>query len=421
MRILYLTQYFYPEIGATQTRAYEMASGLARAGHQVTILTEVPNHPQGIIHPAYRGHLWVRERMEDIQVLRVWVKASSIKNPAARICFYLTYMLNATLAGLCLATERYDLIYATSPPLLVGAAGLALSLLRRLPFVFEVRDLWPESAIELGEINRPAAVRLAQAIADLCYRRAARTVAVTQGIYDRLQQKGIGPERLALIPNGANTDLYRPGPRDASICKRLGLEGKFVLIYAGLHGLIHGTESIIECARLLQQYKDILFILIGEGVRKMHLMSLAQEYALDNILFLPAQPECDLPRYLSCADAGLATTKRLPLCEGTIPVKMFSYMACGLPVILAVRGEARQILERAGAGIAVEPEDPAQLCEAILRLKADPEFRRECGRRGREFVLENYDRKAMARRLEELLQAVKQRGMPGGQNGGHCP
>ncbi|HEC33773.1 MAG TPA: glycosyltransferase WbuB, partial [Chloroflexi bacterium] len=174
MRVLYLSQYFPPEVGATQTRAYEMATGLIRAGHQVTMLTEVPNHPEGIIRPEYRGRFWTRETLDGIDVIRVWVKTAPVKTMRTRLAFYLTYMLNATLAGLVLARGRYDVVYATSPPLFVGGAALALSLLRRIPLVFEVRDLWPESAVALGELENPRFIRWATWLEECCYRRAWR-------------------------------------------------------------------------------------------------------------------------------------------------------------------------------------------------------------------------------------------------------
>src|SRR5574342_1417632 len=182
MRILYLSQYFPPEVGATQTRAYEMARGLVRAGHQVTMIAEVPNHPSGIIPPRYRGKLYERSLWYGIEVIRVWVKASPVKNFRGRMAFYLSYMLMAALAGLSLARGKYDVIYTTSPPLFAGAAGLTLSYLRRIPLVFEVRDLWPESAVALGELRHPRAIKLAELLEKRCYQRARAIVVVTSGI-----------------------------------------------------------------------------------------------------------------------------------------------------------------------------------------------------------------------------------------------
>jgi glycosyltransferase involved in cell wall biosynthesis len=191
MRILYLSQYFPPEAGATQTRAYEMAVNWVRLGHQVTILTEFPNHPSGIIPSSYKGKLYERTSLEGVEVLRVWIKASPKKNYFNRMLFYLTFMLNAIIAGLFLTRGKFDLLYASSPPLFVGGSALVLSKIKRIPLIFEVRDLWPESAVALGELNNRMSISLSTKLEESCYRRAVQIVVVTHGIYDRLIQRGI--------------------------------------------------------------------------------------------------------------------------------------------------------------------------------------------------------------------------------------
>ena len=233
MRILYLTQYFPPEAGATQTRAYEMAKNWIRLGHKVTILTEFPNHPSGIIPSDYKGKIFERTNLEGIDILRVWVKASPVKNFKNRILFYLTYMFNAIIAGLFLARWKYSLLYATSPPLFVGGAALVLSFIKHIPMVFEVRDLWPASAIALGELSNQEAITLAIKLEQMCYRRAFQVVVVTRGIYDSLVQRGISPKKLYFIPNGANIDLFTFNLIGRErIRHELGLEQKFIAIYA---------------------------------------------------------------------------------------------------------------------------------------------------------------------------------------------
>ncbi|MBN1260834.1 MAG: glycosyltransferase family 4 protein [Anaerolineae bacterium] len=411
MRVLYLSQYFPPEVGATQTRAYEMASGLVRAGHEVTVLTEAPNHPEGIIPPDYRGKLWARENLNGIDVVRVWVKASPVKTLRTRLLFYISYMLNALLAGLFKARGRYDVIYATSPPLFVGGAALALSWLRRLPLVFEVRDLWPESAVALGELNNPRFVRWASRLERACYRRARRIVVVTQGIYDRLRERGLPPEKLRLITNGANTDLFMPGPIDRAARRDLGIaEDTYVAVYTGLHGLIHGMDVILEAAQhFLDRGIDeqaLLFLLIGSGVRKPYLVEKAASLNLTNVRFLDAQPESELPRFIKLADAGIATTAKMALTKGSLPVKMFSYMACGRPVLLAVDGEARALVEATETGLYTPPEDAGALVAALERLRADPELGRRMGRNGRRLVEARFSRQAQARDLVSLLETL---------------
>jgi len=407
VRILYLSQYFPPEVGATQTRAYEMAAGLVRAGHQVTMLTEVPNHPQGVIHPQYRGRIYFREELDGIDVRRLWICTSPKKNFCRRMAFYLSFMFHAALAGLFLARGHYDILYASSPPLFVGGAALVIGCLRHIPLVFEVRDLWPESAVQLGELNHPCAVRVATWLEEACYRYARHIVVATQGIHDRLVERGYPEAKLTLIPNGANTELYTPQPINQTLRSQLGIPSdQFVVIYTGLHGLAHGLETALRAADQLRDRPDVLFLFVGDGPQKTALMQMAQQMTLPNVRFQDAVPEPDLPDYIALADVGLDTRRQLGISRGTLPVKMFSYMACGRPVLLSIEGEAVQLLDRAQAGVAVPPETPEALARAILDLQADPSARAAFGRNGRVFVEANFSRQGFARQLEQLLRTV---------------
>jgi len=404
MRILYLSQYFPPEIGATQTRAYEMARHLVSAGHQVTVLTEVPNHPSGIIPHEYRGKLYERTELEGIEVIRVWVKASPEKTFTTRMLFYITYMIDAALAGLLLARGPYDLIYATSPPLFVGGAALALSYARRTPLVFEVRDLWPESAVALGEMTQSRAVALAGKLEEMCYNRARRVVVVTEGIRQRLEDRGFGA-KLALIPNGANTDLFRPDPQAAAKLRaELGFSDKFLVIYAGIHGVAQGLETVFDTAQQLRAVPDVHFLLVGEGPRKPELLELRNRLDLDNVTMIAERARPEMPAFLSAADVALVPLRKLQLFEGALPSKMFDAWACACPVLLSIDGEARKVLETAEAGVFIEPENAAQMAQAILQLKSEPDRLRRYGENGRRFVEANYSRQRLALELEELLR-----------------
>jgi colanic acid biosynthesis glycosyl transferase WcaI len=407
MHILYLSQYFPPEVGATQTRAYEMACGLIQAGHHVTMVAEIPNHPRGVIPPEYRGKLYERADLDGIDVIRVWVKTTPVKTFRTRMAFYLSYMVSATLAGLFLARWRYDLIYATSPPLFVGAAALALSILRRTPLVFEVRDLWPESAVALGELKNPAAIALAERLERACYRRARRVVVVTAGIRQRLLERGLPSDKLALIPNGTNTDLFQPQPEaGAALRDELGLDDAFVVLYAGIHGIAQGLETLIEAASLLRADPGIRFLFVGEGPVKKETMALAEGYGLNNVRFHPEIPRERVPAFLSAADVALVPLRKLDLFKGALPSKMFDAWAGGCPTLVSIEGEAQRVLERSGAGRFVEPENPRALVEAIRALAADRGAGREMGNRGRAFVEAHYSRQAQARQLEQILRTV---------------
>lgn len=406
MHILYLSQYFPPEVGATQTRAYEMARGLVAAGHRVTMLTEVPNHPSGIVPPHYRGKWVEHSTLDGIDVLRVWVKASPVKNFKSRMAFYLSFMANATLVGALKARGPFDVVYATSPPLFVGAAGLALHGLKRAPFVFEVRDLWPESAVALGELSSPRAIAWAGKLEELCYNRASRIVVVTEGIRQRLLSRGYPAGKLALIPNGANTELFQ---RQPALGAQFRVEhdltqGAFVAIYAGIHGIAQGLETVLHAADLLRHEPDVRFVLVGEGPVKAELQALRAELGLDNVLLLPEQPRSAMPAILSAADAAIVPLRKLDLFQGALPSKMFDAWACELPLLLSIDGEARRTLEAADGGIYVPPEDVAALAAAIRALAAQPDRGRSLGQNGRRYTEQHHSRQAQARQLERLLQ-----------------
>jgi glycosyltransferase involved in cell wall biosynthesis len=405
VHILYLSQYFPPEAGATQTRAYEMARNFVRLGHPTTILTEFPNHPSGVIPLQYHGKIYERSDLDGIDVLRVWVKASPIKNFRNRMLFYLTFMVNATLMGLFLAHDHYDLIYASSPPLFVGGAALVLSYLKRTPLVFEVRDLWPESAVALGEISNPQAIAWATRLEEACYRKARLIIVVTQGIQARLIERNIPLRKVKLIPNGANINLFqfRSEGRER-IRTELKLNNKFIAIYAGIHGIAQGLENLIEAANQLREAKDIHFLMIGEGPKKADIAELAARYALSNLTMLPEQPREDMPDYLSAADVAIIPLRNLDLFKGVLPSKLFDAWACQRPVLLSiVDGEARHVMELAGGGICVPPEDPTLIAEALIVLKNQPAERGAMGLRGRFYTVDHYSRQSLARDLADLL------------------
>jgi len=407
MRILYLSQYFYPEVGATQTRAYEMASNWVRMGHHVTLIAEVPNHPSGIIPPAFRGKLYQQDTLDGIEVIRVWVKTSPVKNFRNRMLFYLTYMLNAFLAGILLARSSYDLIYATSPPIFVGGAALFLSWMRRIPLVFEVRDLWPEAAVALGELSNPTAIAWATRLEEACSHPARLIVVVTQGILDRLTKRVLDPSKLTLVPNGANVELFHFSEEVlVRIRQSRALEDRFIAIYAGIHGVAQGLNTVVEAARLLEENPRIHILLVGDGPKKAELVKLAQEYSLPNLTMLPEQPRQVIVDYLSAADIALIPLRNLELFKGALPSKIFDAWACERPVCLSVDGEARRIMEQAGGGIFVPPEEPNALAENLRLLSSQPERCQDMGKRGREFTVKHYSRQAQARKLADLLQAA---------------
>jgi glycosyltransferase involved in cell wall biosynthesis len=382
-----------------------MARNLVQLGHSVTVIAEIPNHPSGIIPPEYQGKLFERVELEGIDVIRVWVKASPVKSFRSRMLFYLSFMVSAALAGLALIRRPFDVIYASSPPLFVGGAALFLSYLRRTPLVFEVRDLWPESAVALGEIRSPRAVALATSLEEKCYQRAKAIVVVTQGILDRLLERGIPVEKLHLIHNGSNVDLFHfDQEARARIRQELDAQDRLIVIYAGIHGVAQGLESIIEAAQLLRTEPEPLFVLVGEGPKKAEIQQLAQQLQVTNVRFVSEQPRESMPAYLSAADIALIPLKNLELFKGALPSKMFDAWACERPVLLSVDGEAHRVLEQSQGGLFVPPEASDEMAAAVLKLRDDPAARERMGKAGREYTRKNFSRRAQAARLETLLR-----------------
>jgi glycosyltransferase involved in cell wall biosynthesis len=404
--VLHLSQYFPPEAGAVQVRAMTIAHSLARQGHRVTVLTELPNHPSGIVQPGYRGKLWMREVRDGVDVIHLWVKTSPRKNFRTRMAFYLSYMLAAVIAGLLLP-GRFDVVFANSPPLFVAAAGWIISALRRTPFVMEVQDLWPESAVVLGELRNPRFIRWAEWVEQRCYARASRIVAVTQGIHERLAARGVPESKLVVVPNGSNIEIFKPdSDGGARLRAQLGLDGKFVAIYGGIYGIAQDLETVLEAARLLADRPDLALVLVGEGPQKERLAALKEEYGLTNVHMLPGQPLESMPRYLSMADLALVPLRKVDLFLGALPTKMFDAWACQVPTVIAVDGEARQVMEKAGAGVFVEPENPQALADALLCLQRAPDTRAQMGLAGQRAVLDRYSLQAAARQIETILRDV---------------
>lgn len=400
LNILYITQYFYPEIGATQTRALEMASNLVRQGHRVTVLTEFPNHPKGIIPKEYRGRFWEREKYREIHVVRTWVWTRPQKTFVTRMGFYLSFMATAAIAGLFIP-GRFDVVYTTSPPFFVGVTGYWLSRIKNARFVFEVRDLWPRSAIELGELNNPAFIRWAEKLERFFYRKAMRIVTVTQGIQDVLAGRGYHPDKLCLVTNGTNTALFtNQGNAQKS---RLALENKFVVLYAGILGIAQGIETLMDVVEALRKEDRIHFVFIGEGPVKEKIQAIQHNCALTNLTLMDEIPRDEIPVYISMADCCLVPLKKTDLFKGALPSKMFDYMACERPIIVSIDGEARRIVEASGGGVFVEPENVQQMIAAILKLKSTPALCEKMGKHGRVFVETHFSRRQKALELEKIL------------------
>lgn len=406
MRILYVSQYFPPEMGAPSARVHELSREWVRAGHQVTVLTAFAHHPIGIKAPQDRWRLTRREAHDGIDVVRTYVYATANKGTVRRMLSYASFMASAMTIG-WVRVRRPDVVIATSPQLLCGLAGYVLARVMRVPFVFEVRDLWPESMLAVDAMKENFIIRTLRRISQFLYRHSDRIVTVGEGYRREIYKRyNVCENQISVIPNGVDTGLFMPVEDDKELRREFGWEGRFVVLYLGTHGMAHGLQHVLETARLLTAEKNVLFAFVGEGAEKERLKALAGELHLLNVQFIDQQEKAKVPRFYAACDLGLVSLRNSPLFQEVLPSKIFEYLGMGRPVLLTVGGEARKLIEDAGAGEFVEPENPALLADAIKRLAGDRDSLKKMGSRGREYVVKFYDRNEMAARYLELLRPL---------------
>ncbi|MEJ2010175.1 MAG: glycosyltransferase family 4 protein [Acidobacteriota bacterium] len=405
MNILYVSQYFPPEVCAPAIRVNEFTQAWARCGHKVRVLTGFPNHPEGHVHPDYRRKWrqgFAREDHAGVEVLRTWLLPAANRGVWGRAANYSSFALSAILTGPFIA-QRRGVVIGTSPQLLVAAAGYVVARSRALPFVFEVRDLWPQSIAAVGAAGPQSGFyRSLEHLANFLYRHADRIVLDGDAKRRQIIAMGVSPHKTAVIRNGASEDFCF-GPESAPahaarerVRHELGLDRKFIAMYVGTLGMAHGLETVLQAAERLKARSDIAFVIIGEGAEREHLLKKKQELQLSNVLFLGKQPRKAIPAYLAAADICLAPLRKREMLA----------MAAGRPVILGVEGEAKEILMDAHAGIPVPPENPKALADAVLLLREKRDLRHQMGLRGRYAVLHKYSRPQQAAAYIDLLDQL---------------
>ena len=397
-------------MGAPAARAAELARHWVVDGHEVAVLTGFPNHPTGVVPPEYRKQfrrLVTREVWNGVELVRTWLLPFPNRKTYERMLNYGSFCVSSALTGLFVS--KPDVLIATSPQLLVALSGWWIGALRRIPFVFEVRDLWPESlaAVGVSEGNSPLNWVLGK-IAGFLYKRADHIVVVTDAFKAFLIENWKVPvEKISVVENGVESDLFSPQAGATTKKKELGLEGKFLVCYIGTMGLAHGLETLIQAAEALQTASpQVRFLLVGEGADKERIENMARERGLGNMVFLAQQPRQSIPLFISASDAGLVMLKKTELFKTVIPTKMLEFMSCARPILLAVDGQAREIMEAGGGGIFVEPENVAQLVEAIQKLAADSNLCAALGESGRAHILEHFSRQQTAREYLKILGEI---------------
>ena len=410
MRILLLSTYFRPDIASTGVLMTYLAEDLAGLGHNVTVVTTFPHYSTGKIWEAYRGKLFQRDKHGPIDVYRLYVYVPRHKDALpGRLFNYATFNILSAVVGTFIG--KHDVILSPSPPLTNGLSADLIGRVRRIPFVYNVQDIYPDVAIRMGVMTNPRIIAFFRRVEQYVYRRAAALVVISEGFRRSLLAKGISPQKVKVIPNFADIEFIRPLSRHNGFSSRENLDEKCVVLFAGNIGFSHGLETVLEAAAKLRDQKDILFLIVGNGAAKSPLTNYAQELGLENVRFLPFQAHEVLPEMYASSDICLVPLRKGFTAE-SVPCKVFTITAAARPLIASVDkdSDTHHFVREAQCGLWVEPEDSNALAEAILALYADKELRERLGRKGRQYVEAHYTRQAIARQYHELLTTLGEMG-----------
>jgi len=402
MKLLFLTDNFPPESNAPASRTYEHCREWIKQGMEVTVITCAPNFPYGKTYKGYKNKLYQTEMIDGIKVIRVWTYMSENKGVVKRIADYMSYAMGAFFAGLFVKT---DLIVATSPQLFTTLGGCALAKVRGKPWVFELRDLWPEGIKDHGAIKKDYLLNFLTKMELCLYRKATHVVTVTNGLRENLVGRGIDGSKIDVVTNGANMELFTPREKDSQLLNTLGLEDKFIIGYIGTHGMAHGLEFIIESIKDLKD-KNIHFLFVGTGAKKEATVNLAKKLRLTNVTFLDPVPKSEVNRYISIIDVALVPLTKTVIHASLIPSKIFESSAMKKPMLLGVEGEAKEIVEHHHAGVSFEPENKKEFLEALQKISSSDEYYLEL-QKGCTELAKAFDRKNLAKKMFDVLEIIK--------------
>jgi len=404
VRIMLLTDNFPPEFNAPATRSFEHAQRWIRAGAQVVVVTTTPNFPAGKVFPGYRNLPFQRETLAGVDVVRVWTYVTANRGIVRRSLDYLSFMCTGLLAALFL--PRPDVIIGTSPQFFAACAAWGAAVVKRSAFVFELRDLWPDSIVAVGAMRESAAIRMLRRVEYFLYDKAARIVTVTESFKRELVQNGIPGDKIAVVRNGVDLAEFTPGPAPNGLRAKHGLGERFVAAYIGTIGMAHGLETVLQAAERLRDDPRIAFLLVGDGAERSRLQRLAESRGLENVVFAGAVKRGEIIDYWRLAGAALILLRDRTLFRQVLPSKMFEAMATGCPIVLGVRGESAQIVESSSCGVVVPPEDDQAVARAVLGLANDPAEAARLGRNGRRQAAERFDRDELALTMLSELRAA---------------
>ncbi len=401
MHILLIHQAFAAINEPGGTRHHEFARQLARRGHRVTIITSQVSYLTG---RAVGDGGWLTREVDDagVEILRCRSYSGWHRSFLHRMLSFLSFMAVSFWTGLRVADV--DLVWGTTPPIFQAVTARWIAGLKRMPFLLEVRDLWPSFAVAVGVLTNPLLIRLSEWMERGLYRRADRVVVNSPGFIEHVRSRGA--QQVEVVANGVDLAMFARRKKDQSLRRELGLVKGFLVIYAGAHGMSNDLETVLKAADLLQSEEDIHFVFLGDGKEKTNLMALAESMKLRNIHFLPSIPKDQIASTLVQADAGLAILLAVDAYKTTYPNKVFDYMAAGLPVVLAIDGVIRQVIEDAGAGLFAQPGDPKAIAESVKRLAADPVLAEQLGQAGRRGVERDFDRERLAAKMALIMEKI---------------
>jgi glycosyltransferase involved in cell wall biosynthesis len=402
MNIVYFSHYFTPEIGAPSARIYDLSQCWLASDDHVEVATCFPNHPHGKLYPEYTLQRYQKEDVDGIQTHRTWSYITPnngfIKKTLGHVSFWFSSYL-FTVGRL----NQPEVIIGTSPTFFAAMAALNAARRRKVPFIMEVRDLWPAIFVELGVLTNKTIISILERWELWMYKRATKIVTVTEAFRQNLIDRGIPAEKVHTIPNGADINYWVPLEKPAALSKKLDLENKFVVLYIGTHGISQALHSVVETASQLKDDEKVHFVFVGAGADKPKLKQMAQDLGLTNITFHDPVTKAEMNDFYALSDVCLIPLRDIPLFDTFIPSKMFEVMAMARPMIGSVRGEPADILRRSGGATVVPPENSVELADAIRDLSANPAQCREMGQKGREFVEAHYSRRALAQSYKNIL------------------
>lgn len=400
MKILFLTDNFPPEVNAPASRTYDHVREWLKAGHEVTVITCAPNFPKGHVYDGYRNRLYQTEMMDGIKVVRVWSYIAANKGFLKRTLDYISYSVSSFFAGLF---QKADIIVATSPQFFTALSGRTLAFWKRRPWIMEVRDLWPESIKTVGAMKDNAFIHYFEWEERRCYRSARRIVVVTDSFKRTLVARGVPAEKIDVVKNGANRELFKPVAKDESLIAELGLQGKRIIGYIGTHGMAHKLDFILQCAKHMQGRNNYHFLFIGAGAEKERLLKMKESEHIDNVTMLDPVAKTEVWRYISILDLCLINLKKSPLFTTVIPSKIFENAGMEIPIIMGVEGEAQDIIEHYGAGLCFEPENERDFDEKLDRLLSDADLYARC-KEGCRRLSVDFDRKKLAAKMLDVIE-----------------